>query len=182
MYLQSRVTRDSLSAVPHMYRVEEFSAKSQQQHQQKYKAPNHLKTLSQFTGYYHLKKFVVFLCCCLFVVFLFVVFFLIPIFRFCFPWKKQTKTKQKNQNPQTQKWNEGCFTITLRLALNETWQVLHEITNSTCMPFTALKWYSRSNYFASHWSSIVPLNWLAFCYYAEFYYYWNSCSICVNVL
>lgn len=37
-------TRQFLSAVPHMYRVEEFSAKSQQQHQQKYKAPNHLET------------------------------------------------------------------------------------------------------------------------------------------
>lgn len=83
MYLQSRVTRDSLSAVPHMYRVEEFSAKSQQQHQQKYKAPNHLKTLSQFTGYYHLKKFVVFFM--LLFVYGVLFFFLIPIFRFCFP-------------------------------------------------------------------------------------------------
>lgn len=173
MYLQSRVTRDSLSAVPHMYRVEEFSAKSQQQHQQKYKAPNHLKTLSQFTGYYHLKKFVVFFM--LLFVYGVLFFFFNPDFQILFSLKKQTKTKQKNQNLQTQKWNEGCFTITLRLALNETWQVLHEITNNTCMPFTALKWYSRSNYFASHWSSIVPLNWLAFCYYAEFYYYWKSC-------
>lgn len=159
-------TRQFLSAVPHMYRVEEFSAKSQQQHQQKYKAPNHLETWVslQVTTVWR----------SLLVVLLLFVF----LSRFsCFVFLKNKTKQNKNQNPKTPKWNERCFTITLRLALNETWQVLHEITNNTCMPFTALKWYSRSNYFASHWSSIVPLNWLAFCYYAEFYYYWNSWDV-----
>lgn len=96
MYLQSRVTRDSLSAVPHMYRVEEFLAKSQQQHQQKYKAPNHLKTLSQFTGYYRLKKFVVFfyvvVCLC---------FFFNTDFQILFSLKN--KTKQKKSKPKNPK-------------------------------------------------------------------------------